>query len=178
MKRFDPTQRARLDELVSRYPDKRSALLPALWVAQEVYGGYLTADAMREVAEHLELPPAEVAGVATFYTMYNKEPVGRHRIEVCHNVSCMVLGAEELIHHCEHKLGIASGETTPDGTFTLDRVECLGACCNAPAVQIGSKYYENVTFAQMDGLIDGLKSQEFSEVVHPPQAQMPEQGQF
>jgi NADH-quinone oxidoreductase subunit E len=178
MGKFTAEDKARLDELVSRYPKKSAALLPCLWVAQEVYGGWLPPEAMHEVAEHLELPPAEVAGVATFYTMYNKEPVGRHRIEICHNVSCMVLGAEELIAHCENRLGIHAGETTPDGTFTLDRVECLGACCNAPAVQIGSKYYEDVTIPQMDALIEGLKTTEFSEVVKPPQSGMPEQGKF
>jgi NADH-quinone oxidoreductase E subunit len=178
MGKFTAEDKARLDELVSRYPKKSAALLPALWVAQEIYGGWLPPEAMQEVADHLEVPAAEVAGVATFYTMYNKEPVGRHRIEICHNVSCMVLGAEELIHHCEHRLGISAGETTPDGMFTLDRVECLGACCNAPAVQIGSRYYEDVTIPQMDALIEELKTREFSEVVHPPQAKLPEMKEF
>lgn len=173
MGRFTAETKARLDELVSRYPTKKAALLPALWVAQEVYGGWLPPEAMQEVAEHLELPPADVAGVATFYTMYNKAPIGRHHVEICHNVSCMVLGADDLIAHCERRLGIASGETTPDGRFTLDRVECLGACCNAPAVQIGGTYYENVTPAQLDLLIAQLKDAP-SEVASPPQAKMPE----
>jgi NADH-quinone oxidoreductase subunit E len=176
-KRFDAKIKARLDELISRYPTKKAALLPALWVAQEVYEGVLTPSAMEEVALHLDLPPAEVAGVATFYTMYNKEPRGRHAIEICHNVSCMVLGAEELIAHCEKKLGVAAGETTPDGLFTLARVECLGACCNAPAVQVGGKYYENVTHDQMDTLLISLEKAP-SEVSHPPQAQMPEMKNF
>jgi NADH-quinone oxidoreductase subunit E len=177
MPRFTEETKARIDELVSRYPTKKAALLPALWVAQEVYEGVLTPDAMFEVAQHLELPPADVAGVATFYTMYNKEPLGRHNIEICHNVSCMVLGAEELIRHCEHKLGISAGETTQDGAFTLSRVECLGACCNAPAVQVGGTYYEDVTIPRMDALLEELKSAA-SEVVKPPQAAMPEQGKF
>jgi NADH-quinone oxidoreductase subunit E len=172
MTKFDETTRARLDALVARYPTRKAALLPALWVAQEVYGGWLPPDAMQEVADHLGLPPAEVAGVATFYTMYNKEPRGRHAIEICHNVSCMVLGAEELIEHCEHRLGIAAtGETTPDGTFTLARVECLGACCHAPAVQVGGTYYENVTAPQLDALLESLKDAP-SEVENPPQAQL------
>jgi NADH-quinone oxidoreductase subunit E len=174
MKKFDLSTKSRLDELISRYPTKKAALLPALWVAQEVYKGVLTPEAMAEVAEYLELPPAEVAGVATFYTMYNKEPRGKHAVEICHNVSCMILGAEELIAHCEHKLGVsAMGETTPDGLFTLARVECLGACCNAPAVQVGGKYYEDVTLIQMDALLEQLKAAP-SEVEHPPQAAMPE----
>ena len=177
MGKFTPENLARLDELVSRYPTKKAALLPALWVAQEVYGGVLTPDAMLEVAVHLELAPADVAGVATFYTMYNKERIGRHSLDICHNVSCMVLGAEELIHHCEERLGIVAGETTPDGQFTLARVECLGACCNAPAVQVGGKYYEDVTIGQMDALIESLKTAP-SEVEKPPQAMMPEQTKF
>lgn len=160
--------RARLDELISRYPVKKAALLPALWVMQDVYGGVLTTEAMYETAVYLGLPPAEVAGVATFYTMYVKEPIGKHHIEICQNVPCMVLGAEELIAHCEHRLGIHAGETTPDGMYTLARVECLGACCNAPAVQIGGTYYEDVTPAQMDALLEKLKTAP-SEVEKPPQ---------
>jgi len=177
MTKFTTETKARLDELVSRYPTKKSAVIPALWVAQEVYGGWLPEEAMQEVADHLQLPPAEVAGVATFYTMFNKEPVGKHRIEICHNVSCMVLGAEELIHYTEQRLGIPAGETTPDGEIRLERVECLGACCNAPAVQIGPRYFENVTPAQMDGLINDLKSAP-SEVASPAQSQMPEMTKF
>ncbi len=178
MGKFTDNDRSRLDELVSRYPTKKAALLPSLWVAQEVYGGWLPLEAMEEVAQHLELPTADVQGVATFYTMYNKEPRGKHAIEICHNVSCMVLGAEQLIQHCERKLGVsATGETTADGVFTLARVECLGACCNAPAVQVGGTYYENVTFGQMDTLIETLKSAP-SEVVTPPQAAMPEMRKF
>lgn len=174
MGKFNEAEKARLDELISRYPTKKAALLPALWVAQEVYGGWLPAEAMAEVAAHLELPEAEVQGVATFYTMYNKEPRGKHAVEICHNVSCMVLGAEQLIQHCERRLGVsATGETTSDGVFTLARVECLGACCNAPAVQVGGTYYENVTIPQMDALLEQLKSMP-SEVVKPPQAGLPE----
>lgn len=173
MSRFDENAVARLHELTSRYPNKAAALLPALWMAQDLYDGWLPEEAMFEVAKYLEIAPAEVMGVATYYTMYNKEPVGRHRVEICHNVPCMVLGAEELIHHCEKRLGIPAGETTPDGQWTLERVECLGACANAPAVQIGPKYYENVTFAQMDALIEGLKTAP-SEVENPAQGRMPE----
>jgi NADH:ubiquinone oxidoreductase subunit E len=105
MSRFNDETKARIDELVARYPNKKAALLPALWVAQEVYGGWLPEEAMAEVAAYLELPPTEVEGVATFYTMYNKKPVGRYHIEVCHNVSCQVFGADDLIHYCEGKLG-------------------------------------------------------------------------
>lgn len=177
MPKFDDTVKARLDELVSRYPHKRAALLPSLWVAQEVYDGWLPEEAMQEVADHLGLSRAEVEGVATFYTMYNKEPIGRHHIEICHNISCMLYGADKLIHHCEGRLGIAKGETTPDGRFTLNGAECLGACCNAPAVMVGGTYYEDVTPEKMDQIIASLGDAP-SEVANPPQAQMPEQSKF
>ena len=177
MAKFTEDTKRRLDELVSRYPKKSAALIPSLWVAQEVYGGWLPEEAIQEVADHLEMPRAEAMGVATFYTMFNKEPIGKHKIDICHNVSCMILGAEELIAHCEKRLGIHAGETTPDGVFTLERVECLGACCNPPAVQVGPKYYENVTMAQMDSLIDGLKTAP-SEVASPAQSRLPESRSF
>lgn len=177
MPKFNNETKARIDELAARYPTKRSALLPALWVAQEVYNGWLPEEAMQEVADHLGLSRAEVEGVASYYTMYNKEPVGKHSIEVCHNISCMIVGADDLVHHCEHKLGIAAGQTTPDGMFTLNRVECLGACSNAPALQIGPRYFENVDAAKLDAILDGLKTMS-SEVAEPAQAKMPEQTQF
>jgi NADH-quinone oxidoreductase subunit E len=177
MTKFTEETKSRLDELVSRYPTKRAALIPSLWVAQEVYGGWLPEEAMKEVADHLQLPPAEVEGVATFYTMFNKVPVGKHRIEICHNVMCMVQGAEHLIHHCERRLGISAGETTPDGEITLERVECLGACSNAPAAMIGPKYYENVTIPQMDTLIEALNGAP-SEVATPAQSMLPEMRKF
>ena len=177
MSTLPPQVKQRLDELISRYPVKKAALLPALWVMQEVYGGVLTTEAMRETAEYLGLPPAEVAGVATFYTMYVKEPIGKHHIEICQNVPCMALGAEELISHCEHRLGIHAGETTRDGLFTLARVECLGACCNAPAVQVGGTYFEDVTISRMDALIEQLKTAP-SEVEKPPQGQISETLSF
>lgn len=177
MTRFDEATKKRLDELVSRYPNKRAALIPCLWVAQGLYDGWLPEEALKGVADHLDLPAAEVEGVATFYTMFNKVPVSRHRIEICQNVMCMVLGAEDLIHHCEKRLGIAAGETTPDGRIALARVECLGACCNAPAVQIGPKFYENVSRAQMDAIIEGFQNAP-SEVENPAQAQLPEMRSF
>jgi NADH-quinone oxidoreductase subunit E len=179
MPRFTDETKARIDEMTARYPTRKSALLPALWVAQEVYDGWLPEEAMQEVADHLGISRAEVEGVASYYTMYNKERVGKHHIEICHNISCMILGADDLIHHCEHRLGITHGETTPDGLFTLSRVECLGACCNAVAVQVGGRYHEDVrTPAQMDALIEQLRSAPVSGVERPEQARMPEQDRF
>jgi NADH-quinone oxidoreductase E subunit len=177
MPRFTDETKRRIDEMAARYPDRRSLILPALWVAQEVYGGWLPEEAMQEVADHLQVSRAEVEGVATYYTMYNKEPIGKHHIEICHNISCQILGADDLVHHCERRLGIAAGETTPDGTFTLSRVECLGACSNAPAMMIGPTYYENITAAQLNQIIDQIRSAP-SEVAAPAQAKMPEQDTF
>ena len=167
----------RLDELIGRYPTKKAALLPALWVAQDVNGGWLSAEIMARVAVHLQIPETEVQGVATFYTMYNKSPRGRHAIEICHNVPCMALGAEQLIRHGEQSLGVVAGETTADGMFTLARVECLGACCNAPVVQVGGTYYEDVTPDGLDKILDALKTAE-SEVERPPQGQISEMRKF
>lgn len=158
MNKLTSEAKAQIDDIVSRYPNKKAALLPALWVAQEAYGGQLTREAQAEIADYLGMPRAEVEGVATYYTMYNKEAVGRHHLEVCHNVSCMIFGADDLIHHMEHKLGIAVGETTADGMFTLNRAECLGACCNPVPIQVGGTYYENIrTTAQVDALLDELR---------------------
>ncbi len=154
---FTAEAKEQLDNIIKKYPTKKAALLPALWLAQEQYDGWLPAEAMREVADYLDLPPAEVQGVATFYTMYNKEPVGKFHIEVCHNIACMVRGSDELIEHIGGKLGIEAGQTTADGKFTLNAAECLGACANAPCLMIAEKYYEDVTTASADALIEELK---------------------
>jgi len=111
---------------------------------------------MREVAGYLDLSPAEVEGVATFYTMYYKAPVGTNHLEVCHNIACMVRGADELIEHIAGKLGIEKGETTPDRKFTLSGAECLGACANAPCMMVGPKYYEDVTPEKADKILEEL----------------------
>lgn len=154
---FTAEAKEQLDRIVKKYPTKKAALLPALWLAQEQYGGWLPAEAMREVAGYLDLAPAEVEGVATFYTMYNKEPIGRFHIEVCHNIACMVRGSDSLIEHIGKKLGIGPGETTPDGKFTLNTAECLGACANAPCMMIADHYYEDLTAEKVDRIIDDLK---------------------
>jgi NADH-quinone oxidoreductase subunit E len=146
----------KIDALLPRYPTKQAALLPALTIAQEQNDGWLPRDAMKAVAEHLELAPAFVEGVATFYTMYNKAPVGRHHVEVCHNIVCMVRGSDELIEHIGGKLGIGTGETTADHKFTLNPAECLGACANAPCMMVGDTYYEDLTFEKVDKILDEL----------------------
>lgn len=149
--------KAKIEEIAKRYPDKRSAVMPALYLAQEKYG-YLSKEAMEEVAEILALPPVQVYEIATFYTMYNKQPVGRYHIQVCTNVSCMLLGAENLVDYIKKRLGIEVGETTSDGLFTLSTVECLGSCGTAPVMQINDEYYENLTKEKIDDILNTLKS--------------------
>jgi len=146
----------KIEALFPRYPTKKAALLPALYIAQEENDGWLPRTALKDVAEFLELPPAYVEGVATFYTMYNKVPVGRSHVEVCHNIVCMVNGADELIEHIGKRLGIGEGDTTPDRKFTLSSAECLGACANAPCMMVGDKYYEDLTPEKVDRILDEL----------------------
>ncbi|MGO8670069.1 MAG: NADH-quinone oxidoreductase subunit NuoE [Capsulimonadaceae bacterium] len=146
----------KIDALLPRYPTKQAALLPALYIAQAQNDGWLPREAMKDVALHLGLTPAYVEGVATFYTMYNKRPVGKHHVEVCHNIVCMVRGSDELIEHIGKKLGVEQGETTADGKFTLAAAECLGACANAPCMMVGETYYEDLTPEKVDRILDEL----------------------
>jgi NADH-quinone oxidoreductase E subunit len=154
---FSKQAKDQLENILKMYPTKKAALLPALWLAQEEYGGWLPREAMREVAGYLDLPPAEVEGVATFYTMYNKKPIGKFHIEVCHNIACMARGSDELIAHLSERLGVEKGETTEDGMFTLSGAECLGACANAPCLMIGDRYYEDLTPEKADAILEELK---------------------
>jgi NADH-quinone oxidoreductase subunit E len=142
------------------YPDAQSALLPALCLAQQDYGGWLPEDAFDEVATLMDLPPTKVAAVASFYTMLNRRPVGQHLIQVCTNISCSLLGAEHLLDYLARKLGIGVGETTPDGKFTLLEVECLGSCGTAPMMQIDDTYYENLTEEKVDSILAEMNHDE------------------
>ena len=141
----------------ARYPDPRTALMPALYVAQEENGGYLSKDALRDVAEVMDLTPADVESVASFYSMYNKRPVGKYVIEVCTNIACSLLGGQELTRHIEKRLGVPIGENTPDGLFTVKRVECMAACGGAPAIQVNGLYHENMTPERFDALVEELR---------------------
>jgi NADH-quinone oxidoreductase E subunit len=145
-----------IQRLRDEFPDPQSALLPALCLAQRDYGGWLPEAAFDEVADVMELPVAHVVATATFYTMLNERPVGRHLIQVCTNIACSLLGAEHLVDHISRKLGIGVGETTPDGKFTLLEVECLGSCGTAPMMQIGDRYYENLTEEEIDRILAEL----------------------
>ena len=144
------------DLLASKYPVKRSALIPMLLATQEELG-YLTPDSIRIVSEYLKIPEIEVYEVITFYSMLRTKPVGRHHIQVCTNISCLLLGGEGIFHHIAKKLGIQQGEVTPDGLFSLTEVECLGACCNAPAMQINYDYHEDLSESKVDQILDALQ---------------------
>lgn len=155
---FSPEIRADIDNWVAKYPDewKQSAVMSALRVVQDDNGGSLTEELMERVADYLDMPAIAVYEVASFYSMYELKPVGRHKICVCTNVSCMICGSDNIVEHLENRLGIKLGETTEDGQFTLKEVECLGACGGAPMVQIGTEYYENLTTELVDSIVDGL----------------------
>ena len=130
--------------MLADYPDRRSAILPALRMAQDEHGGWLPPEALREVAEALELAPAQVEAVASFYDMLHLEPVGRHVVEVCTNLSCALVGAQQVVEAFERELGVHPGETTEDGAVTLRTVECAGGCGRAPVVVVDGRYREPV----------------------------------
>jgi NADH-quinone oxidoreductase subunit E len=150
--------RADIDRWVAKYPAdrKQSAVMSALRILQDQNGGYLTNDLMDAIAEYLDMQPIAVYEVATFYSMYELDPVGKHKICVCTNISCMLCGSDEVVKHLENRLGIKLGETSSDGRFTLKEVECLGACVGAPMFQIGDTYYEKLTPATIDKILDSL----------------------
>jgi NADH-quinone oxidoreductase E subunit len=152
--------KAEILRIRGEYPDSQSALLPALSLAQADCGGWLPAAAFDDVAEVMGLSPTLVASVASFYSMLYREPVGQHTIQVCTNISCSLSGADSLLQYISAKLGIEPGETSPDGRFTLLEVECLGSCGTAPAMQVGDTYYENLTEAGIDEILDSLTQKE------------------
>jgi NADH-quinone oxidoreductase subunit E len=154
--KFSPETEALMQSIIKRYPEGRhkSALLPLLHLAQAESDGWLSVPVMNRVAEILNIKPIEVYEVASFYTMFHLEPVGKCLIEVCRTSSCWLRGAYDIIAHIEKRLGIKDGETTPDGKFSLRTVECLGSCGTAPMLQIGEKYHENLTFEKVDQLLE------------------------
>lgn len=153
---FTAEDRAEINSIVDRYPDKQSALLPLLHLVQR-RDRWLEREALRAIAQELELPLIHVEDVATFYTMYNLKPVGRHHLQVCSNISCSLLGASEILAWLKQKYGISPGETDSDGRFTLTKVECLGACGGAPVVQIDDDYYENCTAEMLEQILEKLE---------------------
>ena len=153
---FSPEAMLEVSRIVSHYPqDKmKSALLPVLHIAQNEFGGWLSADVMDYVARLLHIQPIEVYEVATFYSMYNTKPVGKILIEVCQTGPCCLNGAEKIVQYIEKKLNIKVGETTKDGMFTLKVAECLGSCGTAPMLQCGASYHENLTYEKVDKLLE------------------------
>jgi NADH-quinone oxidoreductase subunit E len=156
MVKFSDEQMTEFKRLVARYPEgkQKSALLPVLHLAQDSFGGWLSAETMDYVAELLQITPIEVYEVATFYSMYNLKPVGKYMFEVCQTGPCMLRGSDDIIAYIGEKLGIKPGETTADGMFTLKTVECLGACGYAPMMQLGKHYREHLTKEKVDAIID------------------------
>jgi NADH-quinone oxidoreductase E subunit len=146
----------RLKKVLSRYADRQAALLPALHIAHEIRG-YLSPETMDEVATRLELPPAYVRGVATFYTMYNLQPLGRYLIQVCTNISCNLCGGEDVLQAFLEHAGVDVGEVSSDGLWTIIEVECLGACGFPTVVQINERFFENVTPADVPSILEKLR---------------------
>jgi NADH-quinone oxidoreductase subunit E len=151
--------REEIDHWTARFPEgrERSAVIGALHAVQHENDGYLTPELMNAVAEYLDLPSIQVYEVATFYSMFQTKPVGRHNVAICTNISCMLRGADSIVDHVEEKLGIKLGESTEDGRIYLKKEEeCLAACCGAPMMMVDHKYHENLTPEQVDEILDGL----------------------
>ena len=153
---FPPEARKRFDYILTRYPNKESALLPTLHLAQEVWG-WISPEVVHYVGGLLDLSPATVFGVVSFYNMYNQKPVGKYHVQVCTNLSCMIWRAYDIYEHLCERLDVTPGGTTKDGRYTVTEVECLGSCGTAPVVQINNDYHENMTVESTVALLDKLK---------------------
>jgi NADH-quinone oxidoreductase subunit E len=152
-------------EIIARYPKKKSALIPLVHLSQQ-QNGYVTEDAMRHVAELLDVTPAEVYGTASFYEMFRFEPTGRYLINICGTMSCALMGGDDLMHHAEHALGVRAGSTTSDGLITLQHAECQAACSEAPTLQVNYRHRYRVTTEAFDQLVDDLRAGRVKDV--PP----------
>ncbi len=154
--KFTEENQKKFEQALSRYPTKLAAMLPTLWLAQNQQG-WISNEVMEYVAALLECPPAKVYDVATFYTMFHREPVGKYHFQVCRTLPCQLCGSENITAQLEKRLGIKVGETREDLKFTLREVECLGSCGTAPMLQLNDDYHENLTAEKLDRLIDSLK---------------------
>ncbi len=153
---FSDANEAKFEALKSRYPKLEALTLPCLWMAQ-YQQGHISQEALIYIAQRLELTPAQLYGVASFYTMFRLEPVGRYHIEVCKTLSCKLCGKDEILKHLERRYGLKPGQTTADGKFTLSLVECMGACGGAPMMSLNETYHENLTTEKIDTLLKGLE---------------------
>ena len=154
--RFSDEFEARFTEMLTHYPTRRSALVPTLLYAQDEVG-FLSEEVIAELAQRLELTELEVRNVISYYSMLTTKPRGKFNVQVCTNISCMLRGGEELLHHCEKKLGIRHKGTTSEGLFSLEEVECIGGCSWAPAAQVNYDFHENLTAEKMDAVLDNYK---------------------
>ncbi len=150
------THKEEIDHHLAKYPDKRSAVMPLLYIAQEEYG-HITPEAIEEIASILELDVTHVKGIIGFYTMYYDQPKGKYLIQICTDLPCALKGAEQFSEHVCQKLGIKPGETTPDGLFTVENVMCIAACDRAPVMQVNFHYYENLDYEKVDKLLEELR---------------------
>ncbi|HZS44705.1 MAG TPA: NADH-quinone oxidoreductase subunit NuoE [Blastocatellia bacterium] len=153
---FSPEAKKQYETILKRYPDKRAALLPVLWLGVREFG-YISIEAADYIANLMGLSGSQVYSVASFYTMFPKRKIGKHHIQVCKTLSCWMGGAPKIIDHLKNRLGINVGETTPDGNCTLSTVECLGSCGTAPMMQVDVDYYENLTPQSVDQILERLK---------------------
>jgi NADH-quinone oxidoreductase subunit E len=150
---FSPELAARFDKLVTLYPVRRSALVPMLLYAQDEIGA-VTDEVIAEVAERVGITELDVRNVISYYSLLHTKPHGKYHVQVCTNISCMLRGGNEMLEHCKQRLGIGHKETTPDGLFSLEEVECIGACCWAPAVQVNYDFHDNLTPEKMDAVLE------------------------
>ncbi|TAL69211.1 MAG: NAD(P)H-dependent oxidoreductase subunit E [Bacteroidetes bacterium] len=153
---FNKEELIQVEKIKSKYPQPKAAIMAVLWLAQKKFG-WISDDVKKYIGELLGLSYSHVHGVASFYTMYFKKPMGKYHLQVCTNVSCMLLGGEELYSHISNKLGIGHNQRTDDGKFSLEEVECMGACGGAPMLAINEDYHEFVNINEVDKLIDSLK---------------------
>jgi NADH-quinone oxidoreductase E subunit len=153
---YGPAFEQKIDAVVERYPHPKGAVLPVLWEVQK-HEGWVSSEAEAWIAERLGVSPAHIHGCVTFYTMYKQRPMGKYHIQLCTTLSCMLRGCDELLEHLEKKLGIREGEVTPDGKFSLVRVECLGSCGTSPMFQLNDDYYEDLSIEKVDELLDSLE---------------------
>lgn len=155
--KFDEQELQKIEEIKSKYPNSKAALMGVLWMAQKKFG-WISKDVVEYVANLLDLPPSHVDGVVSFYTMYFKKPMGKYHIQVCTNISCMLRGGDEIYRFISEKLGISNGQVTPDGLFSLEEVECMGACGGAPMIAINEVYYENIDIPFVENLLKNLRN--------------------
>jgi len=153
--------------IIARYAEKRGALLPLLWLAQEEQG-HVSEEAMKEIAGLLDLTPPQIFETVTFYTMYNRRPIGKYHIQVCRSLMCALVGTDSLLGWIHAKLGIKTGQTTPDGLFTLSQVECLGSCGTGPMMQLNDDYYERLTQDKVNRILDDVKRDGKSSLASGP----------